>query len=89
MTSDAAVCALFARTRWKMLRGVLRSSGSQKVAVVIGMVASAIAGVAGGIAAFVIEILIVCRTNGIGQAKIGCRAGARHLSGFHIRDPRG
>ena len=54
MMSDAAVCALFARTRWKMLRGVLRSSGSQKVAVVIGMVASAIAGVAGGIAAFVI-----------------------------------
>lgn len=54
MMTDAAVCALFARTRWRMLRGVLRSSGSQKAAVVIGMIASAIAGIAGGIAAVAI-----------------------------------
>jgi hypothetical protein len=51
---DLAVCALFARIRWKMLRGVLATSGSQKVAVVIGLIASVIAGVVGGIAAFVI-----------------------------------
>lgn len=52
--SGLAVCALFARIRWKMLRGVLSTSGSQKVAVVIGLVASVIAGVVGGIAAFVV-----------------------------------
>jgi ABC-2 type transport system permease protein len=52
--SDLAVCALFVRIRWKMLRGVLATSGSQKVAVVIGLVASVIAGVVGGVAAFVI-----------------------------------
>ncbi len=51
---DLAVCALFVRIRWKMLRGVLTTSGSQKVAVVIGLVASVIAGVVGGVAAFVI-----------------------------------
>ena len=38
--TDAGVVALFARLRWKMLRGVLRSNGAQKVAVVIGLIAS-------------------------------------------------
>ncbi|HUS43734.1 MAG TPA: hypothetical protein VMY16_13810 [Ilumatobacteraceae bacterium] len=51
---DLEVCALFARVRWKMLRGVLRSSGSQKVAAVVGLVASAIAGVVGAGVAFAI-----------------------------------
>jgi hypothetical protein len=51
---DLAVCALFSRIRWKMLRGVLTTGGSQRVAVVIGLIASVIAGVVGGIAAFVI-----------------------------------
>ncbi|HYN32043.1 MAG TPA: hypothetical protein VES40_05420 [Ilumatobacteraceae bacterium] len=51
---DLEICALFARIRWKMLRGVLATSGAQKAAVVIGLIASVMAGVVGGIAAFVI-----------------------------------
>ena len=51
---DLAICALFARIRWKMLRGVLATSGAQKASVIIGLIASVIAGVVGGVAAFVI-----------------------------------
>lgn len=42
--SDVAVVALFARLRWKMLRGALASEGAQKWAVAVGIVASALVG---------------------------------------------
>ena len=42
--SDAGVVALFAKLRWKMLRGALRSAGAQKWSAAIGVIGSALAG---------------------------------------------
>lgn len=52
--SDAAVIALFARLRWKMLRGVLSTRGALQVAVVVGLIASV---TVGAIAAAVVVVL--------------------------------
>jgi ABC-2 type transport system permease protein len=52
--SDAAVIALFARLRWKMLRGVLASDGAQKWAVAIGLIAAALVGAIAAAVVFVI-----------------------------------
>ena len=51
--TDAGVVALFARLRWKMLRGVLHSNGAQKWAVIMGMVASVLVGAVGAVMVFV------------------------------------
>jgi len=42
--SNAAVVRLFARLRWKVLRGALRSDGAQKWAVVVGLIGSVLVG---------------------------------------------
>jgi len=42
--SNATVVRLFARLRWKVLRGALRSDGAQKWAVAIGLVGSVLVG---------------------------------------------
>jgi len=52
--TNLTVVALFARLRWKMLRGVLATDGAQKVAVVIGLIASVLVG---SISAAVIFVL--------------------------------
>lgn len=52
--SNLAVVTLFARLRWKMLRGALAADGAQKVAVGVGMIASVLVG---SIAAAVIFVL--------------------------------
>jgi hypothetical protein len=46
--SDVAVVALFARLRWVMLRGAMRTGGAQQLAVVVGLVGSILAGTIGG-----------------------------------------
>ncbi|MGI9645041.1 MAG: hypothetical protein ACR2O6_07010, partial [Ilumatobacteraceae bacterium] len=51
--TDAEVIRRFAHLRWRLLRSVLRSDGSQKWAVVFGLVAAVVAGVVGGLALFV------------------------------------
>ncbi len=48
--TDAEVIGQFARLRWRLLRSVLRSDSSQKWAVLFGLVAAVVAGVAGGLA---------------------------------------
>jgi hypothetical protein len=50
--SNAAVAALFVRLRWKMLRGALRSGGAQALVAGVGIVASVVVGIVGGIVAF-------------------------------------
>ncbi len=52
--SDAAVIALFARLRWKMLRGALASDGAQKWAVAIGLVAAVLVGAIAAAVVFVV-----------------------------------
>jgi hypothetical protein len=52
--SDVAVVILFARLRWLMLRGALQSGGAQQVAVVVGLIGSALAGAIGGAVLFVL-----------------------------------
>ena len=42
--SNAAVVRLFARLRWKVLRGALRSDGAQKWAVAVGLIGSVLVG---------------------------------------------
>ncbi len=44
-----ALVALFARARWRMLRGSLRSPGAQRWTVAIGVMASVFLGVAGSV----------------------------------------
>ena len=51
--TDARVVALFARLRWKMLRGALHSNGTQKWAVIVGMVASVLVGAVAAVMVFV------------------------------------
>jgi ABC-2 type transport system permease protein len=45
---DLAVVAVFVRVRWLMLRGALRTGGAQRLAVVVGLIGSTVAGVIGG-----------------------------------------
>ena len=47
--STTQTIELFARLRWRLLRGALRHGGAQRVAVVIGMIASVIAGLVSGL----------------------------------------
>ncbi len=51
--TDTALIALFARLRWKMLRGSLTSAGAQKWAVVVGLIAAALLGTISGAAMLV------------------------------------
>lgn len=48
-SSTAQVVSSFARLRWRVLRGAIRQGGAASVATVIGLVASGIVGVGGGI----------------------------------------
>jgi ABC-2 type transport system permease protein len=50
--SDVAVVALFAHLRWVMLRGALRTGGAQRLAVIVGLIGSALAGAIGGAVLF-------------------------------------
>ena len=43
------VVTLFARLRWRLLRGAIRQGGAQRVAVTVGLVASVLVGVAGSV----------------------------------------
>jgi ABC-2 type transport system permease protein len=43
------VVTLFARLRWRLLRGAIRQGGTQRVAVTVGLVASVLVGVAGSV----------------------------------------
>jgi ABC-2 type transport system permease protein len=43
------VVACFARLRWRLLRGAIRHGGAQRVAVVVGIVASVVVGLAGSV----------------------------------------
>jgi hypothetical protein len=52
--SDAGVIALFARLRWKMLRGALASHGAQKWSVAIGLIAAVLVGAIAAAMVFVI-----------------------------------
>jgi hypothetical protein len=52
--TNIGVIRLFARLRWLMLRGVLRSGGAQVAAAVVGVVGSVVIGVGGALAAFAI-----------------------------------
>lgn len=50
MTIGAAdLVTLFARMRWRMLRGSLRTPGAQRWTVIVGLLASVFLGVAGGV----------------------------------------
>ena len=84
--TDADVVALFARLRWKMLRGVLRSSGAQKWAVIVGMIASVLVGAVAAVAVFVagrrsddLDTLFVTVTTG--------SPFSRSRFNFHISEP--
>ena len=57
--SDVAVVALFARLRWLMLRGALRTGGAQQLAVIVGLIGSALAGSIGGAMLFVLGRTVV------------------------------
>jgi hypothetical protein len=46
--SDRRVVVVFTRLRWLMLRGALRTGGAQQLAVVVGLIGSALAGAIGG-----------------------------------------
>ncbi len=50
--SSATVVRLFARLRWKVLRGALRGDGAQKWAVVIGLIGSVLVGAIAAAAVF-------------------------------------
>lgn len=52
--SNWTVVALFARLRWKMLRGTLATGGAQRVAAVIGLIASVAVGSIAGAAVLVL-----------------------------------
>ncbi len=43
------IIALFARLRWRLLRGAIRQGGTQRVAVTLGLVASLLVGVVGSV----------------------------------------
>jgi len=43
------VVTMFARLRWRLLRGAIRQGGAQRVAVTVGLVASVLVGVAGSV----------------------------------------
>lgn len=69
--SDLAVVGLFARLRWLMLRGALRSGGAQRVAVAVGLIGSALVGAIGAAFVFVlgrtsddVEAVFVAATTG-------------------------
>jgi hypothetical protein len=46
---DRDVVMLFGRLRWRLLRGAIRHGGAQRVAVVVGLVASVLVGLVGSI----------------------------------------
>ena len=50
--SDRRVVKVYARLRWLMLRGALRTGGAQRLAVVVGLIGSALAGAIGGAVLF-------------------------------------
>jgi ABC-2 type transport system permease protein len=52
--NDVAVVTLFARLRWLMLRGALRSDGAQRVAVVVGLIGSTLLGAIAAASVFVL-----------------------------------
>ena len=52
--NDAEVTALFARLRWKMLRGALASDGAQKWAVAVGLIAAVLVGAIAAAMVFVV-----------------------------------
>ena len=47
------VVRLFARLRWRLLRGAIRQGGAQRVAATVGLIASVLVGVAGSVIAAV------------------------------------
>ncbi len=47
--TDAGAIRLFARLRWRLLGNVLKTSGSQKWAIVLGLASALVAGMAGGV----------------------------------------
>ncbi len=47
--STARIISLFARLRWRLLRGAIRQGGAQSVATVIGFAAAAVVGTVGSI----------------------------------------
>lgn len=69
--SDVAVVALFARLRWRLLRGALRAGGAQAIAVAVGLIGSVLVGAVAAAIVFVlgrtaddIEAVFVAATTG-------------------------